>query len=78
MSSEPLGGDFHSTSDALLVGWIGMVASAVHGIALTVTALFSWRRTRPACRVTADTERSSVARTFTPGGRAERVVGSMR
>ncbi|MFD6986427.1 hypothetical protein ACFWAX_38010, partial [Streptomyces sp. NPDC059956] len=29
-------GDFHSSGDALLVGWIGIVAFAVYGIALTI------------------------------------------
>ncbi|MEU8346305.1 hypothetical protein AB0C74_31805 [Spirillospora sp. NPDC048832] len=40
-------GDFHTTGDALLVGCIGMVAFAVYGVALTVTARSYWRRTRP-------------------------------
>ncbi|MFB7785750.1 hypothetical protein ACFC1D_23935 [Streptomyces vinaceus] len=43
-------GDFHSSGDALLVGWIGMVAFAVYGVALTVAAHSYWLRTRPACR----------------------------
>ncbi|MFJ9768454.1 hypothetical protein ACIRUY_32105 [Streptomyces erythrochromogenes] len=43
-------GDFHSTGDALLVGWIGMVAFAVYGIALTIAARSYWLRTRPASR----------------------------
>ncbi|WP_223837494.1 hypothetical protein [Streptomyces venezuelae] len=40
-------GDFHSSGDALLVGWIGMLAFAVYGIALTVSARSYWRRTCP-------------------------------
>ncbi|WP_405977054.1 hypothetical protein [Streptomyces sp. NBC_00158] len=40
-------GDFHSTGDALLVGWIGMAAFAVYGTALTVAARSYWLRTRP-------------------------------
>ncbi|MFE7182455.1 hypothetical protein [Streptomyces erythrochromogenes] len=44
-------GDFHSSGDALLVGWIGMVAFAVYGIALTVAARSYWLRTRPASRM---------------------------
>jgi hypothetical protein len=40
-------GDFHSSSDALLVGWIGMTAFAVHGVALIVAARSYWLRTRP-------------------------------
>ncbi|ROQ66756.1 hypothetical protein EDD93_1165 [Streptomyces sp. 840.1] len=41
-------GDFHSSGDALLVSWIGMVAFAVYGIALTIAARSYWLRTRPA------------------------------
>ncbi|MFD7910557.1 hypothetical protein ACFV30_07475 [Streptomyces sp. NPDC059752] len=41
-------GDFHSSGDALLVGWIGMVAFAAYGIALTIAARSYWLRTRPA------------------------------
>ncbi|MGW6984081.1 hypothetical protein ACWGE1_32345 [Streptomyces sp. NPDC054932] len=41
-------GDFHSPGDALLVGWVGMTAFAVHGIALTAAARSYWLRTRPA------------------------------
>ncbi|MFF4420870.1 hypothetical protein ACFY04_08785 [Streptomyces sp. NPDC001549] len=41
-------GDFHSSGDALLVGWIGMAAFAVYGIALTIAARSYWLRTRPA------------------------------
>ncbi|MEU7605667.1 hypothetical protein [Streptomyces sp. NPDC041003] len=41
-------GDFHSSGDALLVGWIGIVAFAVYGIALTIAARSYWLRTRPA------------------------------
>ncbi|WP_236053939.1 MULTISPECIES: hypothetical protein [Streptomyces] len=44
-------GDFHSSGDALLVGWIGIVAFAVYGIALTIAARSYWLRTRPACRM---------------------------
>ncbi|MGI5479080.1 hypothetical protein [Streptomyces lavendofoliae] len=43
-------GDFHSLGDALLVSWVGMIAFAVHGIALTIAARSYWLRTRPACR----------------------------
>ncbi|MBT2472578.1 hypothetical protein J7E97_33185 [Streptomyces sp. ISL-66] len=49
-------GDFHSSGDALLVGWIGMVAFAAYGIALTIAALSYWLRTRPASRVSTTTE----------------------
>ncbi|MFF8382499.1 hypothetical protein ACF053_02460 [Streptomyces kanasensis] len=38
-------GDFHSSSDALLVAWIGMTAFAVYGAALTVAARSYWLRT---------------------------------
>ncbi len=38
-------GDFHTASDALLVGWIGMVAFAVYGVALTIAARSYWHRT---------------------------------
>lgn len=41
-------GDFHTPGDALLVGWIGMVAFAVYGSALTIAARSYWLRTRPA------------------------------
>lgn len=41
-------GDFHSSGDALLVSWIGMVAFAVYGIALAIAARSYWLRTRPA------------------------------
>lgn len=54
-------GDFHSSGDALLVGWIGMVAFAVYGIALTVGARSYWLRTRPACRMNVSTERASAS-----------------
>ncbi|MFE2294771.1 hypothetical protein [Streptomyces sp. NPDC059452] len=40
-------GDFHSSGDALLVAWIGIVAFAVYGIALTIAARSYWLRTRP-------------------------------
>ncbi|SPE58236.1 hypothetical protein SNS2_3859 [Streptomyces netropsis] len=40
-------GDFPSAADALLVSWIGLVAFAVYGIALTVAARSYWLRTRP-------------------------------
>ncbi|MER6252084.1 hypothetical protein ABT224_12040 [Streptomyces sp. NPDC001584] len=49
-------GDFHSPGDALLVGWIGMAAFAVYGVALTVAARAYWLRTGPARRTSADTE----------------------
>ncbi|MEU0254571.1 hypothetical protein ABZ299_19110 [Streptomyces sp. NPDC006184] len=38
-------GDFHSSSDALLVAWIGMAAFAVYGVALIVAARSYWLRT---------------------------------
>ncbi|MFJ6612848.1 hypothetical protein ACIQPT_21520 [Streptomyces sp. NPDC091289] len=41
-------GDFPTPGDALLVGWIGMIAFAVYGIALTIAARSYWVRTRPA------------------------------
>ncbi|MEV5595681.1 hypothetical protein [Streptomyces sp. NPDC052496] len=47
-------GDFHSPDDALLVGWIGMVAFAVYGVALTVAARSYWLRTRPARQMPVD------------------------
>lgn len=47
-------GDFHSSGDALLVGWIGMVAFAVYGMALVIAARSYWLRTRPAGRMTVD------------------------
>ncbi|WP_234308494.1 hypothetical protein [Streptomyces sp. NRRL F-4428] len=47
-------GDFHSPDDALLVGWIGMVAFAVYGLALTLAARSYWLRTRPPRRPPAD------------------------
>ncbi|MFG2716475.1 hypothetical protein ACGFX2_39070 [Streptomyces goshikiensis] len=49
-------GDFHSPGDALLVGWIGMIAFAGYGIALTIAARSYWLRTRPACQMTVVTE----------------------
>jgi hypothetical protein len=39
-------GDFHSSSDALLVGWIGLSAFAVYGVALIVAIRSYWLRTR--------------------------------
>ncbi|MGC9499242.1 hypothetical protein [Streptomyces sp. WG7] len=39
-------GDFPSSSDALLVAWIGMVAFAVYGVALIVVTRSYWLRTR--------------------------------
>ncbi|MFJ8388825.1 hypothetical protein ACIQ9Q_30715 [Streptomyces sp. NPDC094438] len=39
-------GDFHSAHDALLVGWIGLGAFAVYGLALSVAARSYWLRTR--------------------------------
>ncbi|UYQ66142.1 hypothetical protein [Streptomyces peucetius] len=41
-------GDFHSSRDALLVAWIGMVAFALYGVALTAAARSYWLRTRSA------------------------------
>ncbi|MFC7220140.1 hypothetical protein ACFQLX_18515 [Streptomyces polyrhachis] len=49
-------GDFHSSGDALLVGWIGMGAFAVYGIALTIAVRSYWLRTRPACPMSVNTE----------------------
>ncbi|MFD7256328.1 hypothetical protein [Streptomyces sp. NPDC059874] len=49
-------GDFPSSGDALLVGWIGMVAFAVYGIALTIAAHSYWLRTRPVCRTSVHTD----------------------
>ncbi|MFD9082979.1 hypothetical protein ACFYYM_34355 [Streptomyces erythrochromogenes] len=49
-------GDFHSSGDALLVGWVGMVAFAVYGIALTIAARSYWLRTRPASRMSISAE----------------------
>ncbi|WP_258044465.1 hypothetical protein [Streptomyces sp. SM11] len=40
-------GDFDTSGDALLVGWVGMVAFAVYGIALTIAVRSYWVRTRP-------------------------------
>ncbi|MFE2145181.1 hypothetical protein ACFXA3_26165 [Streptomyces sp. NPDC059456] len=40
-------GDFHSSGDVLLVGWIGMAAFAVYGTALIIAAHSYWLRTRP-------------------------------
>ncbi|MFF5705537.1 hypothetical protein ACFY7H_24060 [Streptomyces sp. NPDC012794] len=47
-------GDFHSSGDALLAGWIGMVAFAVYGVALVIAARSYWQRTRPFRRTAAD------------------------
>ncbi|MFE6912257.1 hypothetical protein [Streptomyces erythrochromogenes] len=47
-------GDFHSSGDALLVGWIGVIAFAVYGVALTIAARSYWLRTRPARRMPVD------------------------
>ncbi|MFK0257923.1 hypothetical protein [Streptomyces sp. NPDC090445] len=44
-------GDFHSSGDALLAGWVGVVAFAGYGIALTVAARSYWLRTRPVGRM---------------------------
>ncbi len=49
-------GDFQSSGDALLVGWIGMVAFAVYGIALIIAARSYWLRTRPASRTSVNAE----------------------
>ncbi|WDG29649.1 hypothetical protein N7925_15490 [Streptomyces sp. CA-278952] len=40
-------GDFSSPGDALLVGWIGMVAFGVYGCALVAATRSYWARTRP-------------------------------
>ncbi|MGK9459451.1 hypothetical protein ACSLFT_05320 [Streptomyces sp. G6] len=40
-------GDFPSPQDALLVGWIGMVAFAGYGVCLAVAGWSYWSRTRP-------------------------------
>lgn len=39
-------GDFPSASDALLVGWIGLAAFAVYGVALIVATRSYWLRSR--------------------------------
>ncbi|WP_437090443.1 hypothetical protein [Streptomyces sp. enrichment culture] len=49
-------GDFHSPSDALLVAWIGMVAFALHGVALIAAARSYWLRTRSDRRTRVDAE----------------------
>ncbi|WP_229908634.1 hypothetical protein [Streptomyces griseosporeus] len=49
-------GDFHSSGDALLVSWIGMIAFAIYGIALTIAARSYWLRTRPARRTSINAE----------------------
>ncbi|WP_314252461.1 hypothetical protein [Streptomyces sp. DSM 40907] len=66
-------GDFHSAGDALLVGWIGMAAFAVYGIALTIAARSYWLRTRPACRTRADTQWPSAAGRINSRSPAEQV-----
>jgi D-alanyl-D-alanine dipeptidase len=40
-------GDAPSPGDALQMGWIGTVAFAAYGVALTIAARSYWRRTRP-------------------------------
>ncbi|MEU8927963.1 hypothetical protein AB0D10_44885 [Kitasatospora sp. NPDC048545] len=40
-------GDAPSPEDALQMGWIGMVAFAAYGVALTIAARSYWHRTRP-------------------------------
>lgn len=40
-------GDFGPGADALLIGWTGLGAFAVYGVALAVAARSYWRRTRP-------------------------------
>lgn len=40
-------GDFSSPADALLVGWIGMIAFGVYGFALIAAIRSYWIRTRP-------------------------------
>lgn len=50
-------GDFPSTGDALLVGWIGKAAFAVYGVALTIAARSYWRRNRPPGLLPVHTER---------------------
>ncbi len=54
-------GDFHSSGDALLVGWIGMAAFAGYGITLTIAARSYWLRTRPACRMSVNAEQPAAA-----------------
>lgn len=49
-------GDFHSSSDALLVAWIGMAAFAVYGVALIVASRSYWLRTRSTRRMHVDAE----------------------
>ncbi len=55
-------GDFPSEGDALLVGWTGITAFAVYGVALAVAARSYWLRTR--------TVRLPVAGGSTPGSAA--------
>jgi len=49
-------GDFPSSEDALLAGWVGIVAFAVYGVALTIAARSYWLRTRPIGQVPIHTE----------------------
>ncbi|MFF7257521.1 hypothetical protein [Streptomyces microflavus] len=49
-------GDFPSSGDALLAGWIGMVAFGVYGIALIIAARSYWLRTGPVRGTGADAE----------------------
>ncbi|MEU1321161.1 hypothetical protein [Streptomyces tibetensis] len=49
-------GDFHSSSDAMLVAWIGMAAFAVYGVALIVTVRSYWLRTSSTRRTRIDAQ----------------------
>ncbi|MFI6686438.1 hypothetical protein [Streptomyces sp. NPDC050485] len=49
-------GDADSPGDALLMGWVGMVAFAGYGFALTIAARSYWHRTRPINQLTVHTE----------------------
>ncbi|MFI6448021.1 hypothetical protein [Kitasatospora sp. NPDC050543] len=49
-------GDAHSPGDALLMSWIGMVAFATYGGALTIAARSYWLRTRPINQLPVRTE----------------------
>ncbi|MFD9539644.1 hypothetical protein [Streptomyces sp. NPDC060022] len=55
-------GDFHSSSDALLVAWIGMTAFAVYGVALIVAARSYWLRAHSTYRTRANAECPLAAR----------------